>query len=58
MESTINSAITIIKGMSKSFNLRTAKNLTVVCAVLAPPSCYSDVEGVNVVDFCNMIGVN
>jgi len=45
--------------MSKTFNLGTAKVLTAVCVVLAPPSCFSDdVEGVTVNNFCNMIGVN
>ena len=37
MDHSIASATTILSGMSKSFNLATAKLLTAVCAVLDPP---------------------
>ena len=59
MEQSIVSASKLIKGMTKTFNLGTAKVLKAVCAVLTPPSCFSDnVSGVAVNDFCTMIGVN
>jgi len=59
MEQSIVSASKFIEGMTKTFNLGTAKVLTAVCSVLAPPSFFSDdVEGVAINDLCNMIGVN
>ena len=62
MEQSIVSASKVIAGMTKSFNLGTARVLTAVGAILAPSLAISTdnvtIESTSKRVFCDMLGIN
>ena len=58
MERSIASASSVIFGMTKSFNLGTARILTAVSVVLVPQSTNGSTDAISRRAFCDMIGIN